>query len=470
MNLACYLSIATWIVVSLTSFYRLRIETALCVTVVGGTLFLPQATYLNLPAGLDLDKQSLPPLISLCGLALVRRTIAFGLHYPRSVIWLFAVNCMGAIGTFFSNTDIIIRGSVVDPAQTAYDTLSMVVGDACRVFLPFVIGFNATSAPRRAEAFATVIVKFGLLYSLLCIVEIRMSPQLHNWVYGFHSTASFAAHWRFGGYRPVVFLANGLALSLFMCSALIYSVTLWKARVGSGLVTTYLWVILLTIKSLGAIAFSFLAIGSLLLGARLAACVMGTLALACLSLPLLRASGSSPDQELIDIARSISAERAESFAGRIEQDEQLLARALERPFFGWGGYARNRIVSPETGEDRVVTDSVGLIILGRRGLVGYACFFALLCWPVLRAAAHVLGKHSPRSLPLLLGFSMVAAVNAADLLMNGLFYCLPLFFAGALHGHLLASGVLNTRSKRPGVGSGARPVSVTNCSRPGERA
>ena len=51
----------------------------------------------------------------------------------------------------------------------------------------------------------------GLLYVPLCLFEIRMSPQLHKLVYGFHQHI-FAQTFRFEGWRPTVFLQHGLAV------------------------------------------------------------------------------------------------------------------------------------------------------------------------------------------------------------------------------------------------------------------
>ena len=55
----------------------------------------------------------------------------------------------------------------------------------------------------------------GLIYVPLCLFEVRMSPQLHNMVYGF-AQHSFGQTVRGGGWRPMVFMQHGLAVGLFM--------------------------------------------------------------------------------------------------------------------------------------------------------------------------------------------------------------------------------------------------------------
>src|SRR5690606_38002774 len=63
----------------------------------------------------------------------------------------------------------------------------------------------------------------GLAYSMPMLVEIRLSPQLNVWVYGFFQHG-FDQMIRYGGYRPIVFLEHGLWVAFFalmaFCSAL----------------------------------------------------------------------------------------------------------------------------------------------------------------------------------------------------------------------------------------------------------
>ena len=56
------------------------------------------------------------------------------------------------------------------------------------------------------------------VYSLPMLFEVRMSPQLHNWMFYGSSPAAFGRP-RAGGFRPVVFLTQGLELALFAAMA-----------------------------------------------------------------------------------------------------------------------------------------------------------------------------------------------------------------------------------------------------------
>src|SRR5262249_52793758 len=57
------------------------------------------------------------------------------------------------------------------------------------------------------------------------------SPQLNLVVYGFTYTLNFTETIRWGGYRPLVFLGNGLEVGLFMAVASVVGYWLWQARV-----------------------------------------------------------------------------------------------------------------------------------------------------------------------------------------------------------------------------------------------
>ncbi len=67
----------------------------------------------------------------------------------------------------------------------------------------------------------------GLSYVPLCLYEIRMSPQLHRILYGFHQH-EFVQTLRWGGFRPMVFMNHGLALGLWMTLACLSGYWLWR--------------------------------------------------------------------------------------------------------------------------------------------------------------------------------------------------------------------------------------------------
>jgi hypothetical protein len=82
---------------------------------------------------------------------------------------------------------------------------------------------------------------------------------------------------------------------------------------------------------------------------------------------------------------SIGEDRAESLQFRFEQENQLIARALERPAFGWGGWGRN-LVRDENDKNVSVPDGLWIIVLGSHGIVGLLAYGAMTLLPVARYA------------------------------------------------------------------------------------
>ena len=55
---------------------------------------------------------------------------------------------------------------------------------------------------------------------------MRLSPQLNYWVYGFHQN-QFWRNMRLDGFRPVVFMNNGLMVGMWMATSTVISFWLW---------------------------------------------------------------------------------------------------------------------------------------------------------------------------------------------------------------------------------------------------
>ena len=83
--------------------------------------------------------------------------------------------------------------------------------------------------PEDLEDLLVFLAGAGLLYSLFALVELRLSPRIHAWVYGYQQTEDFAQAIRFGGYRPMVFMQHGLELGLWMSAACLAGYWLWRA-------------------------------------------------------------------------------------------------------------------------------------------------------------------------------------------------------------------------------------------------
>ena len=93
------------------------------------------------------------------------------------------------------------------------------------------MGLRYLGGAEGQAALLRVLCLAALAYSLPTLFEIRMSPQLARWIYGFLAQ-SFDQTQRAGGFRPVVFLQHGLWLALFMAMAALSGLALWRQNRG----------------------------------------------------------------------------------------------------------------------------------------------------------------------------------------------------------------------------------------------
>jgi hypothetical protein len=282
----------------------------------------------------------------------------------------------------------------------------------------------------------------GLVYVPFCLWELRFSPQLHRIIYGFQQTP-FDTAVRFGGYRPWVFMENGLALGMWMCAASFIGFVLWKsgslrwirgASVGALLVVLTLTAVLC--KSFGALAL--LATGELVywlsLRFKTAIPVLCLIAAAPLYLGLRLTGAWSGESLAVASSQLSNEERADSLRYRLQNEELLVARAMQRPVSGWGRFGRF-LVRDEAGRQLSIPDGLWVIMLGQFGLVGLAALPGVLLLPILL----LLGRYPVRTWghPLVApaaGLAIVLTLFMIDNLFNAMSNPVFLLAAGALAG------------------------------------
>src|SRR5262249_35345155 len=110
-----------------------------------------------------------------------------------------------------------------------YDGISTAVGEAFAWAVPYFLGRVYFRDWAAARDLALALFISGLVYVPFCVFEMRMTPQLHRMVYGYAPFVYFDMY-RFGGYRPVVFLSSGLELGMWMTAASLMGVLLWATR------------------------------------------------------------------------------------------------------------------------------------------------------------------------------------------------------------------------------------------------
>lgn len=265
-----------------------------------------------------------------------------------------------------------------------------------------------------------------------------MSPQLNTWIYGFFPH-SFLQHMRGDGFRPLVFLPHGLWLGIFFAMTILAVAALWRLRrghpgaLGWGFVLLWLLGTLILAKSLGALLIALTLLPVVLaLRPRAQLLVAALIAGMVLLYPVLRSNDLVPVTALLGQVEKVSAERAQSFAFRLENEDILLERAARKPLAGWGGWGRSRVYD-ENGRDLSVTDGAWVIFIGSDGWLGYVGRFGLLALPLI-----LLWKRARRLDPGLAssGLALVLAANLTDLLPNAGLTPLTWLLAGAVMGRL----------------------------------
>ena len=364
----------------------------------------------------------------------------------------------------------ILLFTVVSPLASSisnnlgvYDGLSEINGWMGSWTLPWFIGRVYFKTAEDMRLLATAFLMGAFIYVPICLWEMRMAPVLHRMVYGFHAH-SFVHAIRWGGYRPRGFMQSGLMTALFMCSGAVIGLCLWRGKVpvmiGRNLVpmalaVPFLAVVAFFCKGTGAIGLAVAVVGclyaSVVLRSRLPLILF-----MCIS-PLYivaRANGIWDGNNMVELVKSFSPERAASLNFRFVNENVLIDRASQRPIFGWGGWNRSAVFNAD-GSKTSVSDGLWIILYGKAGLFGMGFFMLSLVLPVLMFIWRFPARDwLKRSIAPTTGLSLMLAMYQVDCLFNGMESPLNFLIAGGLAGTLLMAR--QPRAAASGQAAGAR--------------
>jgi hypothetical protein len=430
-NAIAYIALLLWPVVTLALFASMRPAPALIWSLLGGYLLLPVNTAFDFPGVPALDKTSIPSISALVGALIFAKGPVARLPREWWLMALMALYVISPIFTVLTNRDHLMFGSIILPGLKPYDAFSA-AAYKCIDVIPFILGYNMLRNTRAQDYFLRALVVAVLGYTLLMLIEVRLSPQLHTWIYGFFPH-SFGQQVRSGGYRPVVFLGHGLLVAILTAMTIVATAYLARRRatilgVSAWAWLAYLLAIMILCRSLGALVLAGAALLAMTViprkGVRLICALM---AITVLAYPVLRGVDLVPVQALAEQIAMVNEERAESFQTRIDNENRLLERAGKRPWFGWGGFGRNRVYDEYTGRDLSITDGTWVIIIGSNGWAGYVAAFGLLCLPMVAVWRRGAQLSSAST-----ALSLILAVNLLDLLPNSSLTPLTWLMAGTL--------------------------------------
>jgi hypothetical protein len=376
-------------------------------------------------------------------------------HTIPGVLFLMFLASMA--GTINTNQDSFTFGPTELPALTWYDMLSAAIQESLDVFLPFYIGQRVYRDRDSLIEFFKVMTNCALIYGPLMLFEVRFSPQLHMWIYGYYPS-EFQQAMRGTGFRPIVFMNHGLSVAAWMFACTLSALALRRVGVNFPNVKTNVriginWVLLILAKSFGPIIYGTIATVMRFVSVKWIARFVIVASLLVAIYPVLRAQDVFPTADLVSMFRSISGDRADSLKFRFDNEDLLLRHAMERPWFGWGTFGRNQVYS-EWGKVETVTDGQWIIVLGCFGYVGHVLYFTILLLPLLRWLRSY--KKMPTRDQLLCSMlALLLATFVLDLLPNAFSDYLTLVYAGMLW---TLSEVLRRRRPKPPKSS-KKPVS-----------
>ena len=432
-------------------FMRMRLEAAAIASLFAG--------YLLLPSGFSVDPPLLPPIdkSSVTVLSTFLLCLAKGGPPKRGSIGILlpilaAAYVLAPVGATFANSYELRIGTISLPGYYFLDGVKGAINNFIQLGA-FYIGMRYLSSPTgRLQVLKTAVAAM-LLYSLPILVEARLSPQIHRWVYGY-APYSFAEQVRWGGYRPAVFLPQGLMLALLVAMALVAACVLARARIKVFRLppwapAAYLTPILLLCKTLGAVLYAA-ALVPLAMFARPKTCVKIAAALlifVCVY-PALRTQSLVPVESIVGAAQNVSKERADSFIVRVTNEKLLMEKANQKPFFGWGGWGRNRIYDAWDSKDITITDGGWIIYFGAFGWFGYLGLFGMFAVSVFRANSLIKNADEQDG-KVAAALALMLAMNIVDMLPNANLTPLTFVIAGSVSRKvILARSARKSRSQK----------------------
>jgi len=424
-NILAYIVLLVWPILSMRWFRVKLIQEAILWTLLGGFLLLAVKTEIDIPMLPALGKHTMPVISVLLGCFLIKKQPVLyfqGLGKKKYLILIFIVS---PLVTSLLNPNSIIIGFQFSPGLTYYDGLS----DSINRFLliiPFFIGRRFFRTYSDQLIMFKILVSSALLYSLPMLYEIRMSPQLHTWVYGYFPH-SFGQQKRSSGFRPVVFIGHGLWVAFYMMVCLSASIPLWKDGIkvkqfSPAAVSYFLFIMLVLCKSMASLFYAVFLFTFIKWisprGQHIAAVLLVSVAMLYPAMSILNVF---PHEKLLSVASSVTSnDRMQSLKFRFDNEKRLLDHAKEKFYFGWGGWGRNRVYA-DSGKDITVTDGQWIMTFGSFGVIGFIAEFGLLAVVVIqanRASKYLMIKKERNLLAahsLLLGIVMVDQLPNATL-------------------------------------------------------
>jgi len=431
-NIFAYVMLVIWPLVAINCYKRFDTIPATFITIVGGYLLLPVKVGIDFPLIPELDKSSIAGISALIGCVFVKKIPLSLVPTNRLQLFLFALLVISPFFTVLTNQQPVYSGEGWRPGLSLFDSISAMLEQYIRI-LPFIIGLQIIKSEKDFLTICKLFVISGLIYAFPILLEVRISPQLHTWIYGFFPH-NFAQQVRFDGFRPVVFLGHGLLVGIYIMVAFAFSCLLWKRNIKIHpslpplLVMMFLFFILVISKAVGAIVFGLLVMIAVLFFNKFLKITMTYfIFLFVIFYPALCIFNLFPHQEIIEYVTTLDADRAQSLDFRFYHEALLLDHARDKILFGWGGWGRNRLAGS-------ITDGRWIIEFGVYGIIGFVALFGLICTTIIngiRASRTLVNNHQ---INMILITALVFSILLLDQIVNSSLSVWLWFLVGSFQG------------------------------------
>ena len=433
-NAFAYLIFFSWPVFVLWLLFTYPVKKAIFTAITLATLLLPAAFSVDPPFIPPLDKNTITVISIPIFLFLLGKN--FDIFKSGFITKLFIVYFIALIVSVELNSLPIISATKYLPGLTQYDAFSEIIR-AILYALPFFLGRYFSTNLRETEEFYKMLVIMMLIYTIPMLIELRISPQLHYLIYGI-VPADFIQQVREGGYRPMVLLGHGLGLAFYVSTATVAAGALCKNKVRTTItspfaIIVYLVIILVFCKTWSAMLYAFFGL-IFIFKLKPTKQVKWSFIIAVMFTlyPVAKVADVFPQEAIISAISQYSPERAQSLDFRFKNEDEMLAHAMKKPFFGWGGWGRNRLYSTEDGRDLSVIDGRWIGELGVNGWIGFLLSYTILLVPLYYAQKAIHYIKEPKDRVYFASLAIMLMICIVDSIPNTCMGPMHLFFAGIL--------------------------------------
>lgn len=444
-----------WIPLVLVMFLIMPPRRAVVVSLIGSWLFLPQVAW-DMPQMPDYTKVTATSYGIILG-ALLLDPKSRVLNFKPS--WIDIPMAVYVIHPFFSSLTNDLG---------FYDGAAQIVDKSITHGLPYLIGRLYFRTPDDAKEFAMGMMIGGLLYVPLCLYEIRMSPHLHEMLYGFRPINDWQQVKRWGGWRPMVFMKHGLMVGVWMTTTAAMAFWLWRTKAVKDVMGVPMWLIGPTIiitailcKTTGALALFSVVLTAMLVVRYLDMKILLQAILYGIPVYLLaRASGLLMGENFGETIAGIFPpleERANSLQYRLDHENAIVGRTHEKILLGWGGWGAAFDVFIPKYRSRAVPDSLWIRTFGEGGIIGLASLYGYYLIPPIVLLSKMKAREwcSARCAPVT-GMAMVIMIYAMDCLFNTMENPVFIVATGAVAG--MAASLSRSPAKKAAPLTSGRPV------------